>query len=144
MFQVEKLVLFQFKFKSHIALLPVPVELALSALMVIIQRMEIALQSQFFVEANTINKQVSVLDVLMDISFKMEPASIQLLESIKLVRITQQVDFATDVHWVTIFLATNVLKLIISAQSLITQSQYVLNVIIKLLKGLDVFEIRFY
>lgn len=144
MFQVEKLVLFLFKSKFHTVQLPVSVELALSALMVIIQRMEIALQSQFYVEANTINKQANVLGVLMDTSFKMEPAFIQLLESIKLVRTTQQVDFATDVHWVTIFLATNVLKLIISAQSLITQSQYVLNVIIKLLKGPDVFDIRFY
>ena len=141
---MEKLVLFLFKSKFHTVQLPVSVELALSALMVIIQRMEIALQSQFYVEANTINKQANVLGVLMDTSFKMEPAFIQLLESIKLVRTTQQVDFATDVHWVTIFLATNVLKLIISAQSLITQSQYVLNVIIKLLKGPDVFDIRFY
>lgn len=141
---MEKLVLFQFKFKFLTVQLPVLLEHVFNVLMVTIQKMEVVFQCQFFVEENTINKQVNVQDVLMVISFKEENVFIQLLELMQLVKNTLQVDFAISVHWVTTFLTTNVLKSTISVQSLITQDQFVHNVTTRFLKEQDVFEIRHY
>lgn len=108
------------------------------------QKMEVAFLSQFFVVENTTNKQVNAQDVLMDISSKGDNVFTQLSELIQLAKNTVQVDFVTNAPWVTTFLATDALKSIISVQNSITQDRSVLNVIIKLLKAPDVFEIRRY
>lgn len=112
--------------------------------MVTMPKMEAAFLFQFFVVENITNKQDNVQDVLMDISFKEENVFTQPLESIQLVKNTLQVDFVINVLWVTTFLTTDVPKSTISVQSLITQDQFVLNVIIKLLKAPDVLETRNY
>lgn len=113
-----------------------------NVLMVIMPKMEVVFLSQFFVVENITNRQVNAQDVLMDISSKVENVFTQLSESIQLVKNTVQADFVTNVLWVTTFLTTDALKSIISVQSSITQDRFVLNVIIKLLKVPDVFEIR--
>lgn len=115
-----------------------------NVLMVIMPKMEVVFLSQFFVVENITNRQVNAQDVLMDISSKGENVFTQLSESIQLAKNTVQADFVTNVLWVTTFLTTDALKSIISVQSSITQDRFVLNVIIKLLKVPDVFEIRHY
>lgn len=135
---------FQFKSKSHSVQLQVLPEHVFNVLMVTMPKTEAVFLFQFFVVENITNKQDNVQDVLMDISFKEENVFTQPLESIQLVKNTLQVDFVINVLWVTTFLTTDVPKLTISVQSLITQDQFVLNVIIKLLKAPDVLETRNY
>lgn len=72
-----------------------------NVLIVTMQKMEVAFLSQFFVVENTTNRQVNAQDVLMDISSRVENAFTQLSESIQLARNTVQVDFVTNVLWVT-------------------------------------------